>query len=257
MAKQKGLINFEGTVGGMAFYRGRNGYGMRSSQGSVTAERVKDDEAYVRTRENGLEFGRAGKGGKLLRDALKSLFVNIADKSLTPRLTTELLKVVKSDPVHDRGERIIAAGDLSKLIGFEFNANSALAKALVVPFTAIINRAAATGTFAIPSFIPKNLIDAPKGATHYRYLMGIVSVNFETGTESKTFETTSVIPLLATEAADVNEVLALPGGPTEDPILLVLGIEFLQVINGKAYPLKNSSNNAMAIVDADGVAVAV
>ena len=43
---------------------------MARLKGGIDKKRIATDPAFQRTRENGAEFGRAGKGGKLLRSSL-------------------------------------------------------------------------------------------------------------------------------------------------------------------------------------------
>lgn len=247
MAKQKGIINLEGKAGSLTFYKTRDGYAARPA-GGINGDRIKTDAAFVRTRENYQEFGRAGKAGKLLRTALRNLIANIVDSRVTSRLTTEFLKVIKTDLVHDRGARTVTAGDLSTLVSFEFNDNAPLTQSMLVPFTALLDRTSSTGTIMIPAFIPRNMISSPKGATHYRFLTGIVSINFEEETYLTNLQVEAAQPLVTTEVADTALTLSLPVSAGNDPMFLVLGIEFLQVVNAKEYPLKNGANNAMALV---------
>lgn len=68
MAQQKGIIPLKGTIGNINFYKSKDGYLAREKT-SVNAERIANDPAFVRTRENGAEFGRAGRAGKVLRTA--------------------------------------------------------------------------------------------------------------------------------------------------------------------------------------------
>lgn len=63
MAKQKGIIKLDGTIGGITFYKSQDGY-LAREKGGVSAEKIATDPAFQRTRENGEEFGRAGKAGK-------------------------------------------------------------------------------------------------------------------------------------------------------------------------------------------------
>jgi hypothetical protein len=59
---------------------------MREKSG-IDANRIKNDPAFQRTRENGSEFGRAGKAGKTLRTALRTLLLNSSDGRVVSRLT--------------------------------------------------------------------------------------------------------------------------------------------------------------------------
>lgn len=64
MARQKGIIKLKGTIGDITFYKSQDGY-LTREKGGVEASRIASDPAFQRTRENGAEFGRAGKAGRL------------------------------------------------------------------------------------------------------------------------------------------------------------------------------------------------
>jgi hypothetical protein len=89
MAKQKGVIKLDGTIGDITFYKTQDGY-LTREKGSVSADRIANDPAFQRTRENGAEFGRAGKGGKILRNAIRNLLQNAADGRMVARLTQKM-----------------------------------------------------------------------------------------------------------------------------------------------------------------------
>ena len=70
MAKQRGIIKLEGTIGDITFQKTQDGY-LAKEKSSIPASRIATDPAFQRTRENNAEFGRAGKAGKVLRNALR------------------------------------------------------------------------------------------------------------------------------------------------------------------------------------------
>lgn len=70
MAQQKGIIPLKGTIGNITFYKSKDGF-LAREKGSLDATRIANDPAFQRTRENGAEFGRAGKAGKVLRTAFR------------------------------------------------------------------------------------------------------------------------------------------------------------------------------------------
>ena len=72
MARQDGVIKLTGQMGGISFYKSQGGHLVRQ-KGGIDGDRMKNDPAFARTRENNEEFGRAGASGKLLRTALRSL----------------------------------------------------------------------------------------------------------------------------------------------------------------------------------------
>jgi hypothetical protein len=65
MAKQTGIIKLKGTIGGISFYKTSDGH-LAREKGGVDKSRIQNDPAFQRTRENGAEFGRAGKGDKVI-----------------------------------------------------------------------------------------------------------------------------------------------------------------------------------------------
>jgi hypothetical protein len=54
----------KGTIGDITFYKIKDGH-LARKKGGIDASRIASDLAFQRTRENGSEFGRAGKQGKL------------------------------------------------------------------------------------------------------------------------------------------------------------------------------------------------
>lgn len=96
MARQKGIIKIEGTLGDVTFFKTADGHLVRE-KGGVDASRIKNDPAFQRTRENGSEFGRAGKAGGLLRQAVRPLLQLSKDRLVVSRLLTEMIKVIRAD----------------------------------------------------------------------------------------------------------------------------------------------------------------
>ena len=85
MAKQTGVVILKGTIGGISFYKTRDGH-MARGKGGVEGNRNKNDPAFQRTRENGAEFGRAGHGSKILRDAVRVVMQNAKDRRVVGRV---------------------------------------------------------------------------------------------------------------------------------------------------------------------------
>lgn len=252
MAQQKGIINFKGRAGNFAFYQGRDGFEARESTG-VSGDRVKNDPAFERTRENGAEFGRAGKAGKLFREAFNSISGSIADSRVTSRLTKEMVRVVKSDPSNDRGMRTVESGDLTMLRGFEFNINARLAQTMLLQYQVTIDRVTGVGQVSLPAFTPQRDIAIPDGATDYALVLGIAAIDFAGGTYVRSLQNVNAQRVLNTEIPAAVHAVNIPPN-NGDPMFLVFGIEFLQVVNGKNYPLKNGAYSALSLVGVDAVA---
>jgi len=251
MAQQKGIIKLDGTIGGITFYKSKDGY-LAREKGGVSADKIANDPAFQRTRENGAEFGRAGKAGKILRTSLRALLQNASDSRMVSRLTKEMLKVVQADAVNPRGERNVIDGEAELLQGFEFNINGKLGTTLYAPFTAAIDRVSGALTVDIPTFVPIQMLAAPGGSTHYKIISAGVEIDFENETYVVDAQDTAIQPWDATATAAINLANAVPAASTH-PLFLVLGVEFYQEVNGQMYPLKNGAFNALALVKVSGV----
>ena len=251
MARQKGIIKLKGTIGDISFYKSKDGY-LAREKGGIDPERIANDPNFQRTRENGEEFGTAGKAGKMLRTSLRALLQNIADNRMVGRLTREMVKVVQADVTSIRGKRNVIDGEAELLQGFEFNIGSKLGTTLFAPFTATIDRGAGTLTVNIPSFIPLNMVAAPRGSTHYKIISAGAAVDFENETFEVDTNETAQLPLDTAATAVINLVNSVTAASV-NPLFLALGIEFYQDVNGIQYPLKNGSYNALALVSVNGV----
>lgn len=249
MARQKGIIKLKGTIGDITFYKTQDGH-LAREKGGIDASRIASDPAFQRTRENGSEFGRAGKAGKLLRTALRPLLINSADSRMVSRLTQAMVKVIQADTVSERGLRNVIDGEAELLLGFEFNIRGKLGTSLYAPFVAAIDRAAGEITVDIASFVPLNMIAAPSGTTHFKIISGGAEVDFEAETYVVATSETAILPWDATATAAINHTNAVTANSTK-PLFLALGIEFYQETNGQMYPLKNGAFNPLSIAKVD------
>lgn len=250
MGRQEGVIKLSGQVGGLSFYKTQDGF-LARLKGGVSSDRIKNDPAFERTRENGAEFGRAGSATKLIRTALRPLILNSADIRSSGRLTRDMLKVIQADGVNARGKRQVMGVNMNKLEGFEFNENAKLGSTWYAPYTIVIDRVAGSLTIQVPEFIPQHVIAPPQGATHARLITAGIAADF---TNKQYVIGTSQSNLFAIGAQPLPEiVLSQQVTPASiQPLLLAFGIEFYQEVNGQWYPLKNGAYNALALVKIDG-----
>ncbi|MFK7100968.1 hypothetical protein V3471_08225 [Flavobacterium oreochromis] len=250
MARQKGIIKLKGTIGDITFYKTQDGH-LAREKGGIDASRIANDPAFQRTRENGSEFGRAGKAGKVLRIALRPLMLNSADGRMVSRLTQTMMKVIQADAVSVRGQRNVIDGEVELLTGFEFNIRGKLGTSLFAPFTTTIDRVAGTLVVDLASFIPLNMIAAPTGTTHFKIISGGVEIDFEQEVFVLSNSESGVLPWDGTAATAIHLSNTVTANSTK-PLLLALGIEFFQQLNGEMYPLKNGAFNPLSIVAVDG-----
>lgn len=249
MARQKGIIKLKGTIGDITFYKTQDGH-LAREKGGIDASRIASDPAFQRTRENGSEFGRAGKAGKLLRTAFRPLLLNSADSRMVSRLTQRMVKVIQADLVSERGLRNVIDGEAELLFGFEFNIRGKLGTSLFAPFVPTIDRAAGEIKVDLASFIPANMIAAPGGTTHFKIISGGAEVDFEAETYVVTTSETAILPWTGIATAVISQTNAVTANSTK-PLFLALGLEFYQEINGQMYPLKNGAYNPLSIAMVD------
>ena len=251
MAKQKGIIKLDGTIGGITFYKSQDGY-LAREKGGVSGDRIPNDPNFQRTRENGEEFGRVGKAGKLLRNSVRAMLQNASDSRMVSRLTQKMVEVIQEDTTNPRGLRNVIDGEAELLEGFEFNISGKLGTTLYAPYIATIDRVAGTLIVNIPSFVPINMLSAPGGSTHYKVVSAGAEVDFENETFVMDSQASAILPWDATATALLNLSNAVTANSTH-PLFLALGIEFYQEVNGQMYPLKNGAFNPLALVKVSGL----
>lgn len=235
----------------VSFYQSRDGYLLRM-KGGVDGSRIKTDPAFARTRENGNEFGQAGKRGKLLRSALRNLINRAKDSRVSSRLHQVLMKVIQSDTVNSRGQRDIIEGDISLLKGFDFNAAGKLGGTVYFPYTVSLDRVAGEAKVSIPSFVATEEVAAPAGATHLKLIAGASEVSPQNESFVTDLQEGGWLPLDTSVQATTDLTMAIPTN-TAEQVYVVFGVEFGQEVNGSIYVLKNGAYNALGIVEASKV----
>lgn len=250
MARQNSINKLKGTIGDITYYKSKDGHMVRE-KGGVDGKRIANDPKFQRTRENGMEFGRAGKSGKLLRMALRPTLVNSTDYRMVSRLTQSMMSVIKADLTSQRGLRNVIDGEAELLTGFEFNIEGKLSTSLFTVFNAQIDRVTGILSVAINPFVPANMIGAPTGTTHFKFISAGTEIDFENETFVSDFSETAVLPWDNNPTALISLSNQVTAGSTK-PLFLVLGIKYFEEVNGQMYPLKNGSFNPLSIVKVDG-----
>jgi hypothetical protein len=247
MARQKGIIKLTGKIGDLSFYKSKDGY-LAREKGGVDGERIKNDPAFARTRENGSEFGLAAKAGKTLRNAFRPMMMRAADNRVTSRLTRLMSQIRKLDTTSDRGKRSVGvaiqdqpAKDMLK--GFNFNIRAMLNAILYRPIT--LDQA--TGEIEIADLVPVNHIAASANATHVSFTAAWANVNFDDGTFELSLSSATNLPLDSAQSTVTVTPSGVPAGTGTDVYILL--VEFFQEVNGTQYSLNNGGYNAMNIVD--------
>ena len=247
MAKQTGIIKLKGKIGDLSFYKSKDGH-LAREKGGVEAERIKNDPAFVRTRENNLEFGTSASAGKFSRDSLRPIALTASDNRVVARMTKLMTQIKNLDTTSVRGQRkvgvaIASAPAKALLKGFEFNKNALLGSILYKPWA--VNTT--TGVITIPGLIPVNDITFPQGATHISLTGCFGNLNF--GASIADVKLTNVVnlPIDGTSTAVTLTPTAVPTGTGVKVFLLK--VEFFQIVNGTQYSLKNGAYNSLRVIE--------
>ena len=104
MARQNGLFKIKGTLDNVTFYKSVDG-DLARMKTIVDKDRIANDPAFQRTRENGAEFGSSAKAGKLTRDSLRPIALNATDNRVVSRMTKLMSQIKNLDTTSARGSR--------------------------------------------------------------------------------------------------------------------------------------------------------
>lgn len=247
MAKFEGIFEIQGTLQGMTFFKTKDGLLIRK-KGGVNKKRIKNDPAFQRTRENGVEFGHNAKMGQLVRKSLASLLSLAKDFRISSRLGQAMSKVKNLDLTSPRGERKVWIGIASpegkqELRGFDFNIQS--------PFNSVFRGQyeldVATGSVTIADFNPAKNLSLPQGATHASLSVAVAVVDFELENYGTTYSAKENFPTVDGMLNLTLTPTSMPGGTGS--VFYYFLIEFFQELNGVQYPLKNNSHNVLYLMD--------
>lgn len=247
MAKLKGIIKLEGTLQDMTFYKTQDGHLVKTKSG-VSKERIANDPAFARTRENLMEFSNAAKAGKILRDSVRNLVKGASDNRVTSRLTQVMSRVQKMDTTSARGERTVAIGigtpeGQALLKSFNFNINAVLGSVLNNSYSVDTS----TGVISIPDLVPINEISTPPGSTNVSLKGAFAIVDFETGISAVSYSNVEDLLLDGTSTSVTLTPASVPTGAGTK--FFLLEIAFYQGVNGVQYSLNNGSFNALSIIE--------
>lgn len=240
------LAGLRGSFDDYTIYQTKNGPVIRKKS-SVSKSRFANDPCYAKVRDNNKEFGNAGRAVKLIRSAFNRQLVFAKDAKLTPRMQKLMMQVVKSDAVADHGERSAANGDLSFLKQFDCNAAAQIDRILQSPHSVEIDRARGKVKLALPSIVPTKQLAQPAGATHYRVICASSEIDFTGNNYHTSISESPLLPIGNT----ASDALTLCTGFTPRsvlPVFVALGIQFVELINGKEFQEDYNRYNPLCFV---------
>lgn len=247
MAKVNGIIKIEGTVEDLTFYK-KDGKNFVRRKGGISKEHIMNDPNFVRTRENGNEFGHSGSCGKILKLAVGPMVFKAKDSKLSSRLLQVMSKIKNFDTISKRGERNVATGIVTnegklQLKGFDFNPKAPLKGVLFAP----LSLETTSGEVSILNFVPNEQVQFPEGATHMSFQSAAVLVDFETGLSESIYSIVVSVPILQV----ITNVILTPANVQSGSgvVLFLILISFYQEVNGVQYSLKNEEFNVLHVLE--------
>ncbi|MDX2272732.1 MAG: hypothetical protein NW237_12435 [Cyanobacteriota bacterium] len=231
MARNTGIIQLQGTVGGLTFSR----------EGTVSKAAGSREVTAERTKENNSEFAIAAKQAKVIRDALRGL--DVGDRYLAGRMVQVVRSGVALDPDHERGKRILSISEARQVLPkFELNGNSNLTS--VAPLAVgVVGDALTVAKMGGGVLAPRDIY-APPGTTDISVVALVAQVNLDP-------DFLAVVQVGMTAFAVVGDPVEWSVPLPMDPALLTLGavgVKFYQRVNGELYSLRNGSYDVAQIV---------
>lgn len=253
MARLKGLIDFEGTMGGMNAYTVNGNRIIRQSKSSQKGL-IKTGENYERTRENNMEFSGAVEAAKIIRQTLISLSRGFVDSIFTGRLQGKYRDIITVS-AGIRGQRMfkpLLHADAICAIPFARDLHLDSVLRLKPIITANTERTAATLSMTLNTATD---LFIPTGASHVEFIFTTAlqpAVEYDAhlkkykrtdGLDQYHMKTISSIlfPVGVDEAIDITlstPALDLQQLHADSALVSVLGIRFYQQIGFKTYPLE-------------------
>jgi hypothetical protein len=248
MARQMGPFPIAGTFDSIiTFYKTEFGL-LARRKSSLDGKRVAKDPRFARTRQNAEEFRQAIQGGQLLRRAVNKWYSCIADSQVTSRMNGVMLKVLREDTVHARGERKVGSGEPALTKGLEFNRHLSLRQAMPGAYSTYFDTTTGKMQIKAPTFVSGKKDILPAGATHGKVISVGASVNFDSLIFDKSYAESEYLPLKKRKVAG-NIVLdhQVPAA-TGRSLFLWLGVVYYRLAADGSYELLKGG--ALSIVEA-------
>lgn len=140
----------------------------------LTAERVKEDPAFAKTRKKAKEFGRAIQFAQKLGGILTQA---TGIRKIMPRLTGRIVKVMQGNTTGMQEGETLVEGDWQMLEGFEGNPQQPWKEVISYPYQCRYNREQQEITVHFPAHKPAACMQNNGETTHYRIRLIVIKVD--------------------------------------------------------------------------------
>ncbi len=251
MARQTGLIKLSGTLDDITFYEGKGKAGkteaLAKTKSGVSAERIANDPAFVRTRENNSEFGRTASMAKAIR-----LAFNRFSKGTQAELVRRLRALLELDAVSGRGLRNFEAlteAQFNALVGFQFNPQSKYSEVVLGSRIDFSPTSPATNPSVTYN---EGILNPPQGATHFATVLVVSVLDLATGDVLQVSSPSPPVPpalIPANLRFPTQSTAASITAPVAGQLVLIsAGVAFYQMVNGNLYDLNNDAKRPFELV---------
>lgn len=180
MARQKGIVPFEGNLGGINFYYLNGKQVARKAGGGFNAKSIRSKATILRVRENASEFGHCSSVNKIFRQAIRPFYNGHTFTHLHSRLMGLFTKIKNFDTIHERGARTVSGGMIASesrklLSDFAYTPSCDILRLLPFP----MDYDAITYSLQISNINIASLT-FPPGATHLEISFAVLELDFET-----------------------------------------------------------------------------
>jgi len=245
MARQTGIIKIKGSIGDLSFYESAGIQLVRKKTGA-TKKQIETDPRFQRTKENAQEFGQTMKSCRLLKQQLQDILFQCTDKSFFNRLVSRMSMVLKSDPVHRRGERIVTGRGLELLGGLETNWNFKFKDQVLTDIHVSFDAAKGAGIVAIPAFIPAQRIRRYETSTHAQLVFAVIEFGATIPAQIEPIVWRSDYYALFNTRSILSTKFSFGWIPKLGNALIVLGgVCYFEQIAGSYFPVAKGKYNAM------------
>lgn len=178
MARVKSIVQLRGRIRDDHFTKriGEKGVIM-SANGGATASQIRTLPQFALTRENNSEFVALQLFGKTMKNLLVAFLALCTNNyNFMREVTRQVKKIQLADTVSLRGQREILHANIGNfLLNLQFNRKSNLFSSFVGQYNIAIN-GSRNGVVFTPISAGNECIIAPKGATHFRLSLALISI---------------------------------------------------------------------------------
>lgn len=225
--KQRSPFPLSGSTEHFTFYSTRHGHFVRRKSKKIDKKRIATDPRFEAVRNASAEFTTVMNSAKLIRNSFRQLVQHAKSGNMNTRLTSLLFSVIKTDKVNRRGLRKVSDGNIEMLQGFEFNDKIKLENVLRIQYTVSLNRPTGDVDLTVPRFVSPYDLQAPSGATHYRFVLGAADLDFENEENNYAQSMSEQLAIKEPPGNSIHLQVKL-AGKLPGVALVMVGIEFYE-----------------------------